>query len=94
MNMLMEVNVKLHCCRLREALSCKVMVKPTQRMQHSVLHVQDVIVNSQKDKQNFKRQIAALNSKIDSAIQLCEQQRDLITHQQKEIASYATTTNK
>ena len=55
-------------------------------MQHSVLHVQDVIVNSQKDKQNFERQIAALNSKIDSAIQLCEQQRDLITHQQKEIA--------
>ena len=61
-------------------------VKPTQRTQHSVLHVQDVIVNSQKDKQNFERQIAELNSKIDSTIQLCEQQRDLIIHQQKEIA--------
>ena len=55
-------------------------------MQHSVLHVQDVIVNSQKDKQNFERQVAALSNEIDSMNQLFEQHRDLITRQQKEIA--------
>ena len=61
-------------------------MKPTQRTQHSVLHVQDIIVNSQKDKQNFERQVAALSNKIDSMNQLFEQQRDFIKHQQKEIA--------